>query len=134
MRIFSFTNRVVIDTNIIVSALISPNGSSAKFMSDVFDQKYEVVITEQILAEYTEVLHRSKFQIDEDIIHFVIKWFSSCSLFVEIDESDYPKEEMPDAKDAPFYVAARCTGALLVTKNIKHYPVTEWRTMIWELL
>ena len=36
--------------------------------------------------------------------------------------------------DAPFYVAARCTGALLVTNNIKHYPVTEWRTMIWELL
>ncbi|MBR1742446.1 MAG: putative toxin-antitoxin system toxin component, PIN family [Lachnospiraceae bacterium] len=134
MRIFSFTNRVVIDTNVIVSALISPNGSSAKFMADVFDQKYEVVITEQILAEYTEVLHRSKFQIDEDIIHFVISWFSSNSLFVEIDESDYPKEEMPDSKDAPFYVAARCTGALLVTKNIKHYPVTEWRTMIWEML
>ena len=134
MRISSFTNRVVIDTNVIVSALISPNGSSAKFMTDVFDQKYEVVITEHILAEYTEVLHRSKFQIDEDIIRFVISWFSLNSLFVEIDESDYPKEEMPDSKDAPFYVAARCTGALLVTKNIKHYPVTEWRTMIWELL
>ena len=25
-------------------------------------------------------------------------------------------------------------SALLVTHNIKHYPVTEWRTMIWELL
>lgn len=41
---------------------------------------------------------------------------------------------MPDPKDAPFYITARCTGALLVTKNIKHYPITEWRTMIWELL
>ena len=86
MRIYSFTNRVVIDTNIIVSALISPNGSSAKFMADVFDQKYEVVITEQILTEYTEVLHRDKFQIEEDIIQFVISWFSANSLFVEIDE------------------------------------------------
>ena len=26
------------------------------------------------------------------------------------------------------------TRSLLVTGNIKHYPVEEWRAMIWELL
>ena len=134
MKLYSFTKRVVIDTNVIVSALLSPNGSSAKFIGDVFDEKYEVVITGSIYSEYDEVLHRSRFNIDEDIIRFILSWMSEHALYVEVDESDYPKDEMPDHDDAPFYVAARCTGSLLVTKNIKHYPVTEWRTMIWELL
>lgn len=133
MRLFSFTRRIVIDTNVIISALISPNGNAAKFMGDVFDEKYEVVITESILDEYKDVMHRPKFMIDEDIIQFIINWLTDHALFVEVDENDYPKEEMPDTDDAVFYIAARCTGSLLVTKNIKHYPVTEWRTMIWEL-
>lgn len=134
MKLYSFTRRVVIDTNVIVSALLSPNGNAAKFIGDVLDEKYEVIITDSIYSEYDEVLHRRRFNIDEDIISFILSWISEHALYVEVDENDYPKEDMPDADDAPFYVAARCTGALLVTKNIKHYPVTEWRTMIWELL
>ena len=134
MKIIGFTRRVVIDTNVIVSALLSQNGGAARFMGDVFDGKYEVVITQSILAEYDDVLHRSKFAMDEDIIQFVLGWFIENAMYVEVDEDDYPKEEMPDPDDAVFYVTARCTGSLLVTKNIKHYPVTEWRTMIWELI
>ena len=133
MKLFSFTRRIVIDTNVIISALISPNGSAASFMGDVYDEKYEVVITETILEEYNEVMHRPKFMIDEDIIQFILAWMIEHAIFVEVDQNDYPKESMPDPDDAVFYVAARCTGALLVTKNVKHYPVTEWRTMIWEL-
>lgn len=133
MKMFSFTRRIVIDTNVIIYALLSPNGSAAKFMGDVFDEKYEVVVTKSILEEYDDVMHRPGFMIDEDIIQFVLRWMTDNTLFVEVDETDYPKEEMPDSDDAVFYVTARCTGALLVTKNIKHYPVTEWRTMIWEL-
>lgn len=133
MKLYSFTRRIVIDTNVIISALLSPNGSAAKFMGDVFDEKYEVVITESILEEYIDVLHRPKFKIDDDIIQFIVDWMLTHSLFVEVDENDYPNKEMPDSDDAVFYTAAKCTGSLLVTKNIKHYPVTEWRTMIWEL-
>ena len=134
MILYGFTRRIVIDTNVIISALLSDNGSAAQFIGDVFDGKYEVVVTESILEEYDEVMHRDRFQIDEDIIAFVMDWFRQNALFVEVDESDYPNDEMPDPDDAVFYVTARCTGALLVTKNIKHYPVVEWRTMIWELI
>ena len=87
-----------------------------------------------MFLEYRGVLSRKKFSIDPDIQDFILGWFLEHAVLVEVDESDYPKGDMPDPKDAPFYVAARCTGALLVTKNIKHYPVTEWRTMIWELV
>lgn len=134
MRLYGYTRRIVIDTNILISSLISPNGTAARFMGDVLNGKYEVVVTESIMNEYADVMNRPRFQIDKDIIQYILDWFSRYALFVEVDEDDYPIEEMPDSKDAVFYVAARCTGALLVTRNIKHYPVTEWRTMIWELL
>ena len=134
MKFHDFTRRVVIDTNDIVSALISTNGAAARFLGDVFDEKYEVILTETMFLEYRGVLSRKKFSIDPDIQDFILGWFLEHAVLVEVDESDYPKGDMPDPKDAPFYVAARCTGALLVTKNIKHYPVTEWRTMIWELV
>ena len=39
MRLFGYTNRVVIDTNIIVAVLLSSSGNTAKFMGDVFDEK-----------------------------------------------------------------------------------------------
>lgn len=134
MRIFGYTRRVVIDTNVLVSALLTPSGPSADFIGDVLDEKYEVIITESILEEYADVLNRPQFEFRPEMLSFFLNWFTQHALYVEVDETDYPKGEMPDPKDAPFYVAARCTGALLVTHNIKHYPVTEWRTMIWELI
>ena len=133
MRLFGYTRRVVIDTNVLVSAMLTPGGPSSVFIGDVLDEKYEVIITQSILEEYADVLNRPHFQFRSEMIVFFLNWFTEHALFVEVNETDYPEDEMPDAKDAPFYVAARCTGALLVTHNIKHYPVTEWRTMIWEL-
>ena len=132
--IHGFTKRVVIDTNVLISAMLSPSGMAATFMEDVYDGQYEVIVTENILHEYDNVMRRRAFHFDEEDISFVNQWFIKNSLFVEVDEADYPANEMPDSRDASFYVAARCTGALLVTGNIKHYPVTEWRTMIWELV
>lgn len=60
MKVYGYTRRIVIDTNVVVSALISPSGNSAKFFGDVLDGKYEVVITKSILDEYDLVLHRDK--------------------------------------------------------------------------
>ena len=135
MRIIhGFTKRVVIDTNVLISAMLSPSGTAARFMGDVFDGQYEVMITETILREYDNVMRRPQFRFDAEDISFVNTWFLENAVLVEVDEADYPRSELPDQKDAAFYVAARCTGALLVTGNIKHYPVTEWRTMIWELV
>lgn len=47
--------RLVIDTNIIVSALLSPDGTAFRFLSDVLDNKYEVIINEEIFREYDDV-------------------------------------------------------------------------------
>ena len=50
--------QVVIDTNIIVSALIKPNGTCYAFLDRVLAGAYDVVVSESILAEYNEVLRK----------------------------------------------------------------------------
>lgn len=67
--------RMVIDTNIIVSALLSPNGAAYQVISDVLDGRYEVFVSEEIFQEYTDVLHREKFGFDEGFIDYLLDWF-----------------------------------------------------------
>ncbi len=62
-----------------------------------------------------------------------IIWFYSNALMVEVSEKDYLEDSMIDEKDIPFYIIAKATKLRLVTGNIKHYPIEEMRTMIWEL-
>jgi uncharacterized protein len=44
-------SRVVLDTNIIISALISPNGVSAKIVAAAITQRFEIVAHQRLLDE-----------------------------------------------------------------------------------
>lgn len=123
--------RMVIDTNIIVSALLSPNGAACKVLSDVLDGKYQVFVSAEIFQEYSDVLHRKKFGFDEDIIAYLLGWFRNNAIWVEATESDV---QMPDEKDRVFFDVAKCCRARLLTGNIKHYPVDELVTALKELV
>jgi putative PIN family toxin of toxin-antitoxin system len=122
--------RLVIDTNIIVSALLSEHSRAFQVLSDALDGKYTVLISKEIFQEYQDVLHRDKFGFDEDIINFILTWFQENAVWVEVPKSDIP---MPDNKDRAFYDLAKSCKARLLTGNIKHYPVDELVTALWEL-
>ncbi len=121
---------VVIDTNIIISALLSPDSTAFSFLSDVLDGKYTVYISEKIYKEYSDVLHRKKFGFDETIIAFLLAWFEENAIWVEPNKSNF---SIPDEKDRIFYDTARCTRSKLITGNFKHYPVDELVTALWEI-
>lgn len=125
--------QVVIDTNIIVSALLNPRGACFVFLDRVFAGIYDVVASEEIILEYDNVLRREKFGFDEEDIEFIVDWFWKNALIVEVNKEDYWTDEVLDEKDVAFYIIAKATKSRLVTGNIKHYPVEEMRTMIWEL-
>lgn len=125
--------QVVIDTNIIVSALLNPKGTCYIFLDRVLSGSYDVVVSEAIIAEYNEVLRRPQFGFEEEDVEYLVEWFYSNALMVEVSEKDYLEDFMIDAKDIPFYIVAKATKSRLVTGNIKHYPIEEMRTMIWEL-
>ena len=125
--------QVVIDTNIIVSALLNTKGACYVFLDRVFAGTYDVVVSEDIISVYDDVLRRSQFGFDKEDVDFIIKWFRDNALMVEVNENSYRPDEVIDEKDIPFYVTAKATKSRLVTGNIKHYPIEEMRTMIWEL-
>ena len=122
--------RLVIDTNIIVSALLSPEGTAFQILSDVLDGKYEVIISTEIYEEYDEVLRRPKFNFDKDIVDYLLSWFRRNAIWIEVTKSDI---EMPDEKDRSFFDVAKCCKARLLTGNNKHYPVDELVTALWEI-
>src|SRR5580693_4790224 len=60
--------RVVIDTNIIVSALLQPLGPPAQVLALAISGLIELFITAKIYAEYEEVIRRAKFRREEQTI------------------------------------------------------------------
>jgi putative PIN family toxin of toxin-antitoxin system len=60
--------RVVIDTNIIVSALLQPLGPPAQVLLLAVSGSIQLCITGEVYAEYEEVIRRPRFRRDESAI------------------------------------------------------------------
>jgi putative PIN family toxin of toxin-antitoxin system len=54
--------RAVLDTNVLVSALISPGGPSAALLLELRAGAFELVVSPTLLAELSDVLARPKFR------------------------------------------------------------------------
>ena len=50
--------KIVFDTNVVVSALLSPSGLPARILNLVLNGTLTIVYDNNILAEYKDVLHR----------------------------------------------------------------------------
>jgi putative PIN family toxin of toxin-antitoxin system len=114
--------KAVIDTNVIVSAYITKNleAATSKVLEAVMQNKLTPIYNDQILNEYSEVLHRKKFGIPEHLIKWVLDKIITNGVRGERVISD---EFFPDPKDVVFYeVALSKEDAYLVTGNTKHFP------------
>ncbi len=60
--------RVVLDTNIVVSALLQPLGPSASILLLALSGKLRLCFSESLLAEYEEVLRRPRLKRDPGTI------------------------------------------------------------------
>ena len=110
---------VVIDTNILVSALWSADGTSSKIAHLIPEKVLVPHISKEILLEYQTVLTRPKFnftaaQVD-DLICGLVKYGKNCS----VPNSDI---FLPDESDRIFYDVAKVYKTILITGNKKHYP------------
>ena len=65
----------VVDTNVLVSSLLSKkaNAATVRVMNELFGGRITPLYHKDILQEYAEVLHRSKFHLEERTIQFVLK-------------------------------------------------------------
>jgi uncharacterized protein len=56
--------RVVLDTNVLVSAFLKPRSKPAKILRLILQGNLEIIINEPILSEYQEVLTRPKLRLN----------------------------------------------------------------------
>ena len=114
----------VFDTNVLVSAMITHNSNSAtvKVLEQVVKGSIIPLFNDEILLEYQEVLHRSKFNLRENDILNMLDLLVENGCWAGRRTSDFP---YPDADDIVFFeVAMSKEGSFLVTGNIKHFPKT----------
>lgn len=112
----------VIDTNVLVSALIThnPEAATAKVVRLLLEQGFIPMYDTDIIAEYEDVLHRSKFPILPKVADSLISYIIEHG--VEASRVNFP-EPMPDEDDRVFYeVSISQEDSFLVTGNLKHYP------------
>ena len=114
----------VIDTNVIVSALLSGNLESnpVKVFRAIVQERIVPLYNDEILEEYRCVLSRPKFHLGRSLIDTVIKAIVTDGL--NIDRTPAANIDFPDPKDIVFYeVALSVEDSYLVTGNIRHFPV-----------
>ncbi|MCI8671899.1 MAG: putative toxin-antitoxin system toxin component, PIN family [Lachnospiraceae bacterium] len=113
----------VIDTNVLVSAMIKWNSVPGNIMELTFDGSIVPILNEQIVKEYREVLTRPKFHFTKEIIRDVLENIRSKGLYVD---EEHLEIELPDPKDRVFYEVVmekrKTEDAYLVTGNIRHFP------------
>lgn len=114
----------VIDTNVLVSALLSSHDDAATVLvvGKLFSGEVIPLISDDILKEYHEVLNRTRFHFSEDMVHTLLM---TVETYGERVVPTPTGELLPDMKDAPFYdvsVEKQENDAYLVTGNMKHFP------------
>lgn len=110
----------MIDTNVVVSATLVRHGLPAAILNLVSVGAIVPVVSEDILAEYQEVLSRSRIRARPDRVRGV---FQLLAEFAEKVESDTSPRVCADPDDDIFVGAAIAGGAdILITGNIGDFP------------
>lgn len=115
---------VVLDTNVLVAAILKPDGEHAAALTEVVDNPgvFNLVVSSQIIDEYRDVLGRSVITLrglkpEADALLGII-----CEIADEVVPKSIPELVYPDVKDKPFLEAAVYVNGLLVTNNVRDFP------------
>jgi len=110
---------IVLDTNVLVSALWNKHGSPATIVRQVLDGILTICYDLRIILEYTEVLNRPEFPFKTADINILLNWIREKGLSVVTPKSEI---DFIDEDERMFFDVAVFCNATLITGNIRHYP------------
>ena len=112
--------KIVLDTNVLVSGILAPNGPPAAILRALLTEREALCFDERIVSEYRDVLTRAKFSFDRALVDELIGFLESAgspTLAAPL------AVELPDPWDQMFIeVALSGRADFLVTGNLKHFP------------
>ena len=115
----------VIDTNVIVSAMLKRNSVPWIIVNKLFDGTIIPLANNEIIEEYEEVLSRKKFSFNKKDVSNFIKVFRKKAILLDRTISD---EQFVDIDDVVFYeivitAKKKSRNSYLITGNKKHFPI-----------
>jgi putative PIN family toxin of toxin-antitoxin system len=110
---------IVLDTNVLVSALLSPFGPPGRLLDLVLIGEIQLALDDRLLAEYREVLSRPRFRFAPSDVAALLAFLEREAVHV-VAPSLHIK--LPDTDDLMFLEVAHASGAVLVTGNSRHFP------------
>lgn len=112
-----------LDTNVLVSGLLTPYGPTGRIVDLVLAAQVAVLADDRILSEYADVLARPKFGFRPEDVRDVLEYLRAAAERVVASPLGV---ELPDRDDLPFLeVAAAGKADALVTGNTRDYEPTK---------
>jgi uncharacterized protein len=120
--------KVVLDTNVVVSAHLRAGGLEAFVLDLALASKLQLYVSPDVLAEYEEVLRRPRFRIESkkvtQSLRLIKKRATSVTPTLTLSVS-------PDPDDNRFLECAEAANAdYLVTGNRRHFPAKYRNTLV----
>jgi putative PIN family toxin of toxin-antitoxin system len=100
--------RVVVDTNVVVSAILRDRLPERVLLFIIARPDFEWVASREILTEYREVLRRPKFDLPETVLS---RWDERFHTAVAEWPAGFPVSFPRDLKDAKFLACALASNA-----------------------
>jgi len=113
--------RLVLDTNVVISAFLNPEGTPSQVLKLVLQGKAELIVNSKILTEYEKVMSRPKFSkyIDAKLPGRFISIIKNIGVLFDPIPGNI---KLFDESDRIFYDTAKNSNSILVSGNIKHFP------------
>ena len=120
--------RAVLDTNVIISGLLSPKGNARLILAMAFARKFDLIVSAELFVEYEAVIRRPKFRFRLDEIEEALTELRRVG---ELVEPIQPVSESSDEADNRFLECAEIGSAdYLVTGNTSHFPKKWGKTQV----
>jgi putative PIN family toxin of toxin-antitoxin system len=122
--------RVILDTNIVISALHKPDSDADIILNLALDEEAKLLqlcLSETILAEYLEVLSRSKFKyFDHTKTQAILAAIKRVSFWVSPKVNvDLIKGDLADNKFLECALEAQAD--FIITGNTRHFPFKKFQ-------
>jgi putative PIN family toxin of toxin-antitoxin system len=111
--------RVVLDTNVLVSGLLSESGPPGWIVDLLLAGEITCGYDGRILAEYREVLQRRELKLPKETVASLVTFIESFGLCITARPWAHA---LPDPDDEPFLAIAAALDAVLISGNLKHFP------------
>lgn len=123
--------RIVLDTNVLVSALISRSYPAMIVEDLILEEKVEICISDEVMQEYVEVLRRPKFDRFANFranAEILLSHIQEISLYFKPSQKVEALSDLDDNKFLELAVAADAN--FVITGNTKHFTLDKFENTL----